>query len=836
MHDLPQGFISIYLLTSAEALVIWMLSSLPLAGLIAAITWIGSRAFRHPRFWHVVWLLILAKLFLPLAWTLQTRASLSLPVNSSEQGDLHDTALLDPSALVSVAKQESRPTSPPIQDAIQSELIDRRSSSESSVSQFPKLYFSWSHAAVLIWALGSVALLAHLVRHSRRLNRLIRQTQMDPDDPTREEFDAMMESVESNRTAKVLFGNAVLPPMLWSFGFSTALYIPAALWSELDDSGRRLVLLHETIHLKRRDDQVRWIVALACVLLWWNPLVWLAAREIRWLEEEACDATIRNLRRDQVRTYASVLIQTVDFLSTECSGRRIGGSKLSRSMSPAVSMTDETEFRNLTRRITMLSKPVSLKWHARHFAVVALVLVTPLCFRIRRSIAEDADRPTVTTVSGTLTDRKGNPISDAVVTLAYPKADLRFMDEIADDVKVLMTRTDDNGHYQIDIDSLKGSTSASIDFARPNFKRLVGTQMAGGAPNTLTLEAGETTKFDAQLESAWYVAGTVVDEAGEPIPGVVVSATYCGKSFCAGVSHVMTNDHGEFEVFGYQDELFHSPEISDANRDDLYANLSFAKRGFMDGKIRDIHKLNKSSRADLKATLKRGLIYEGQLLTPGNNPAAGRLISLQNVNQYQYNGAITDQQGRFKVVGLAPGKTKVTVCDFANSAAFENQIDLQRSLQEQTISLTHVDTRPTKVVEVAGMKLGELSPDLAKSYHIPEWLTGAIVIDPGPESEAFEIGALEPGFVFFTAGNTKVKNLEEFIRVLAGEATKPSVPPGEPGNTSAIPFPDGKIAVRVVYSFANEESQGTNTQYMKLNQKQVEELKEVVSRMKARKP
>jgi HEAT repeat protein/beta-lactamase regulating signal transducer with metallopeptidase domain len=52
---------------------------------------------------------------------------------------------------------------------------------------------------------------------------------------------------------------------------------------------RWAVLLHELAHVRRRDCLALLLAQTASALYWWNPLVWLAAREMRLLSERASD-------------------------------------------------------------------------------------------------------------------------------------------------------------------------------------------------------------------------------------------------------------------------------------------------------------------------------------------------------------------------------------------------------------------------------------------------------------------------------------------------------------------------------------------------------------------
>jgi beta-lactamase regulating signal transducer with metallopeptidase domain len=103
-----------------------------------------------------------------------------------------------------------------------------------------------------------------------------------------------------------LFLNAnAATPMLIGL-FRPAIILPD---NEYSDEQLRSVLLHELTHLRRHDILVKWLSVLACSLHWFNPLVWLARREIDRACELACDeAVIARLDADGRQSYGDTLI------------------------------------------------------------------------------------------------------------------------------------------------------------------------------------------------------------------------------------------------------------------------------------------------------------------------------------------------------------------------------------------------------------------------------------------------------------------------------------------------------------------------------------------------
>jgi beta-lactamase regulating signal transducer with metallopeptidase domain/archaellum component FlaC len=116
------------------------------------------------------------------------------------------------------------------------------------------------------------------------------------------------------RVPGVLMTDLRVSPMIWC-GRQCRLVLPRGLWDELDDVGRRAVILHELAHVRRRDHWVRWAEVAASVLYWWHPVVWWARRRLREEADLCCDAWVTALLPWERRAYAEALVRTRSFLS-----------------------------------------------------------------------------------------------------------------------------------------------------------------------------------------------------------------------------------------------------------------------------------------------------------------------------------------------------------------------------------------------------------------------------------------------------------------------------------------------------------------------------------------
>jgi hypothetical protein len=71
-----------------------------------------------------------------------------------------------------------------------------------------------------------------------------------------------------------------------------------------------MVIWHELEHVKRKDVVLNWGMILIQALHWFNPLAWLAMRQLRTSRELVCDAKVLSLtREDERRDYGATLIK-----------------------------------------------------------------------------------------------------------------------------------------------------------------------------------------------------------------------------------------------------------------------------------------------------------------------------------------------------------------------------------------------------------------------------------------------------------------------------------------------------------------------------------------------
>lgn len=152
---------------------------------------------------------------------------------------------------------------------------------------------------------------------------------------------------------RVLESRHIASPCTWGV-LTPVLLLPTAgdAWSE---AARFSALLHELAHVQRRDSVSALISRLACVLHWYNPLVWVAAARARNLQERACDDAV--LRAGAVPSdYAQFLL--------DVAARMSGIARPSRS---AIGMAHSP----LRARIVAILDPEAVRTQAGRAPVLA---------------------------------------------------------------------------------------------------------------------------------------------------------------------------------------------------------------------------------------------------------------------------------------------------------------------------------------------------------------------------------------------------------------------------------------------------------------------------------
>ncbi|MHA3770757.1 penicillin-binding transpeptidase domain-containing protein [Verrucomicrobiota bacterium sgz303538] len=144
-----------------------------------------------------------------------------------------------------------------------------------------------AHIVVLGWLGGAALVLGPLFYSLVSLWRVGSRAREITDGPLAGKMHDLQRELGFHRRIRLLLGEADAMPMVWGI-FRPRLLLPSSAMS-WEASRLRGVLLHELAHLRRRDPLSMLIAQLALAVHWFNPLAWIAVRQLRVEQERACD-------------------------------------------------------------------------------------------------------------------------------------------------------------------------------------------------------------------------------------------------------------------------------------------------------------------------------------------------------------------------------------------------------------------------------------------------------------------------------------------------------------------------------------------------------------------
>ncbi|MBC7851884.1 MAG: hypothetical protein IAF94_00465, partial [Pirellulaceae bacterium] len=137
------------------------------------------------------------------------------------------------------------------------------------------------------WLVGAIAVLVPLVIGLGNLIALRGRSKVIQDKHWVAMLDELRQKLGIHRRVQLRQSESAFVPLTWG-AINPVLLVPAEA-SNWPDDRRRLVLLHELAHILRWDWLTQLVAHFACAIYWFNPLVWVAARQMRIERERACD-------------------------------------------------------------------------------------------------------------------------------------------------------------------------------------------------------------------------------------------------------------------------------------------------------------------------------------------------------------------------------------------------------------------------------------------------------------------------------------------------------------------------------------------------------------------
>ncbi|GBF73805.1 peptidase M56 [Paenibacillus sp. 598K] len=351
MSAIETVFVSVLRLSLTAAVVVGLLLCLR--------RWLPG--MRSPKLLHLLWILVLAKLLIPLPltspisiewllppsltaiWQLdaptsgQHVSSVQLPDaegieagnddGAAATGHNEQAAGRDGQAAAGSEAEAATGRGAEASAGVAGELPAGRSQPAASRSELPsaedgssladratlQTVDRWLAALAIVWLSGAVLLALGFVAVARRSERRWRSARRIDSPQALSVLQDCQRRLGIRRAIPLYAVDGPASP--WIGGLlRPRIYLPEALVAQATPEALTHVLLHELLHYRRRDLWLGGLWMAALCLHWFNPLVWLGQRAMNADRELACDAAVLEaLGEREAAAYGSTLLLLARF-------------------------------------------------------------------------------------------------------------------------------------------------------------------------------------------------------------------------------------------------------------------------------------------------------------------------------------------------------------------------------------------------------------------------------------------------------------------------------------------------------------------------------------------
>lgn len=249
-----------------------------------------SRLFGNA-FRFYMWLLVFVLLLMPAKIDFKATAPFNQPIARGAE------------TAVQIGVEENAPV---INDAATQEKMPETAekTAEKRTARLPRLngwdilFFVWLFGFCLFLLLGGIS----YVRFWRKIYK-------ESEPISCPQAENVRQKLHIRRTFSVRRARFQTPPLMIGL-FRPVLLLPERRFSESEQS---CILLHELTHFKRFDLWYKWLAFLANAMHWFNPLVYLAVRQMQISCEFSCDeAAVRGMNDQEKKEYMRTILKLTE--------------------------------------------------------------------------------------------------------------------------------------------------------------------------------------------------------------------------------------------------------------------------------------------------------------------------------------------------------------------------------------------------------------------------------------------------------------------------------------------------------------------------------------------
>ncbi|NFO14214.1 peptidase M56 [Clostridium botulinum] len=318
-----------------------------------------NRIFRYklnPTFHYYIWLILIVKLIFPFG-----------PENSLSFSHIYQRVYIENNANENSLKVQENSIKQS-QNSYSEDLKSKNSFQNSNDNKLTlktniplKNQLHIEKIFVSLWILGVILLIFIFILAHKKLKQIVKTSIKKVSNEHKEILNNCINIMHIKTKVKLLYSSKISSPCLCGL-VKPKILIPISLVENISTSDFKYILMHELIHLKRKDILINWIIILLSIIYWFNPIVVYGLSRIKKDCEFSCDNNaISYLNKNENIQYGNVLIKVLALCGSN--NRLIGTTSMVR---------DNLEIK---RRIIMISKYKKINFKGILLGSIIVVII-----------------------------------------------------------------------------------------------------------------------------------------------------------------------------------------------------------------------------------------------------------------------------------------------------------------------------------------------------------------------------------------------------------------------------------------------------------------------------